>query len=153
DTERSIQALASVGLDPKLAIPARNYSQGMRQRLSLARAAVHDPQIILLDEPFSNVDPDSSARITQRLKNLARVGKTIVVVTHQPALLAGAADEFLTISAGRIVAREVNGTSASGQAISAGGATLRSASDSALALLNLLKDLRLEWSAKDAFNA
>src|SRR5438270_10289806 len=148
DAARCHEALASVGLDPKLMNPARNYSQGMRQRLSLARATVHDPQIILLDEPFSNVDPDSSAKITERLKSLARAGKTIVVVTHQPALLAGAADEFLTISGGRIVAREVNEAAQAAQ-ISAKRSGLRSATDSALVTLNLLKDLRLEWRAKD----
>jgi heme ABC exporter ATP-binding subunit CcmA len=153
DAGRCAAALAAVGLDPNLAIPARNYSQGMRQRLSLARATIHDPQIILLDEPFSNVDPDSSAKITERLKTLARGGKTIVVVTHQPALLAGAADEFLTISGGRIVARELNETSTSQPPTSAASPRLRSAGDATLAALNLLKDLRLEWRAKDAFNA
>ena len=98
-------AMSSVGLDPRLALPVRNYSQGMRQRLSLARATVNDPQILLLDEPFSNVDPDSSAQITRRLQKLAAEGKIVIVVTHQPALLAAVADEFLTISAGRIVNR------------------------------------------------
>ncbi len=105
DRQLCESALASVGLDPKLALSVRNYSQGMRQRLSLARATVHDPKILLLDEPFSNVDPDSSAQITRRLEKLAHEGKTIVVVTHQPALLAEAVDEFLTISGGRVTSR------------------------------------------------
>ena len=104
----SDSAMSSVGLDPRLAIPVRNYSQGMRQRLSLARAIVNDPQILLLDEPFSNVDPESSAQITRRLQKLAAEGKTVIVVTPQPALLATVADEFLTISAGRIVNRSTN---------------------------------------------
>jgi heme exporter protein B len=145
-------AMRSVGLDPKLSIPVRNYSQGMRQRLSLARAIVQDPTILLLDEPFSNVDPASSAQITQRLEKLAREGKTVIVVTHQPALLEGTADEFLTISAGRIVEKI-------DRQIGEKSLLTRAAPEPLvpgllhLSALNLMKDLRLEWRAKDAFNA
>ena len=153
DVARCEAVMNSVGLDPKLAIPARNYSQGMRQRLSLARATVHDPKIILLDEPFSNVDPDSSAQITERLKRLAEQGKTVVVVTHQSALLAGAADEFLTVSAGRMVFRQANESSRAERELFATAGLPPPAGHFAIAAFNLVKDLRLEWRAKDAFNA
>jgi ABC-type multidrug transport system ATPase subunit len=53
---RCQEVIRSVGLDPELARPVGQYSQGMRQRMSLARAVLNDPKILLLDEPFSNVD-------------------------------------------------------------------------------------------------
>ena len=94
--------LAAVGLDPALQKPAREYSQGMRQRLSLARSVIHDPEIILLDEPFSNTDAVSCAHIADLLGHWRDAGKTIIVVTHQPALLDRIADERLLLSLGRV---------------------------------------------------
>jgi heme ABC exporter ATP-binding subunit CcmA len=98
-------ALERVGLDPKLARRAGQYSQGMRQRLSLARAMFHSPRLIMLDEPFSNVDPDSAAQIAKLLAELRTSGATILLITHQLGLLANLADEFLFLSAGRLVSR------------------------------------------------
>ena len=67
--------------------PVSQYSQGMRQRLSLARAVLHDPAILLLDEPFSNVDLHSARDMVVLLASLRDSGKTIFVVTHQAGLL------------------------------------------------------------------
>jgi len=78
DTERSTEALVSVGLDPSWRFRRAITRRGCASAFLWPAPTVHDPQIILLDEPFSNVDPDSSAQITERLKNLARAGKTIV---------------------------------------------------------------------------
>lgn len=103
--ERSEQAIRSVGLDPELARPVGQYSQGMRQRLSLARAILHDPRILLLDEPFSNVDAHSAREIAQQLKKMRDAGRTIFLVTHQAALLDGVGDEFVWMRAGQIVQR------------------------------------------------
>jgi ABC-type multidrug transport system ATPase subunit len=102
---RCQHVIRSVGLDPELARPVGNYSQGMRQRMSLARAILHDPKILLLDEPFSNVDVHSAREMSALLKNMRDAGKTIFVVTHQPALLEGVADEFVWMQAGQIVDR------------------------------------------------
>jgi ABC-type multidrug transport system ATPase subunit len=77
----------------------------MRQRMSLARALLHDPGILLLDEPFSNVDVHSAREMVGLLKHMRDAGKTIFVVTHQAALLEGAADEFVWMQAGQIVNR------------------------------------------------
>ena len=99
-------AISSVGLDPVLARRVGDYSQGMRQRLSLARALLHNPDLLLLDEPFSNVDAVSAAAMAARLGRLRDAGKTIFVVTHQPAHLEAVADESLLISAGEIAARQ-----------------------------------------------
>jgi ABC-type multidrug transport system ATPase subunit len=102
---RCQQAIRSVGLDPDLSRPVGKYSQGMRQRMSLARAILHDPKILLLDEPFSNVDVHSAQEMVGLLKQMRDAGKTIFVVTHQAALLEGAADEFIWMQAGQIVDR------------------------------------------------
>jgi ABC-type multidrug transport system ATPase subunit len=99
--------LTTVDLDPALPKLAREYSQGMRQRLSLARAVVHDPEIVLLDEPFSNVDAESVSHIVRVLSQWRDAGKTIILVTHQPAVLNRTADEFLTMSQG-VVAQQRN---------------------------------------------
>jgi ABC-type multidrug transport system ATPase subunit len=95
-----------VGLDPELSRRIGQYSQGMRQRLSLARAVLHDPELILLDEPFSNVDVHSAREMAAVLGRVRDKGKTIFVVTHQAALMEGVADEFVHMAAGQIVARE-----------------------------------------------
>jgi ABC-type multidrug transport system ATPase subunit len=99
------QAIRSVGLDPALARRVGQYSQGMRQRLSLARAVVHDPKILFLDEPFSNVDVVSAREMVNVLAKMRDAGKTIFIVTHQASLLEGAADEFVSMAAGQINAR------------------------------------------------
>ena len=102
---RCQQVIRSVGLDPELSRPVGKYSQGMRQRMSLARAILHDPQILLLDEPFSNVDVHSAREMVGLLKDMRDAGKTIFVVTHQASLLEGVADEFVWMRAGLIVDR------------------------------------------------
>jgi len=102
----SRRAMQMVGLDPELSRRIGQYSQGMRQRLSLARAVLHDPELILLDEPFSNVDARSAREMAAVLGHVRDQGKTIFVVTHQAALMAGIADEFVHMAAGQIVARD-----------------------------------------------
>jgi ABC-type multidrug transport system ATPase subunit len=99
------EVIRAVGLDPDLVRPVGQYSQGMRQRLSLARALLNDPKILLLDEPFSNVDLRSARDMVRLLAGLRDQGKTIILVTHQASLLEGAADEFIWMAAGKIVAR------------------------------------------------
>jgi len=97
--------MAAVGLDPALARPVAQYSQGMRQRLSLARALLNDPKLLLLDEPFSNVDLSSAKTMVNLLARMRDAGKTIFVVTHQASLLEGVADEFVWMEAGQITHR------------------------------------------------
>ena len=99
-------AMRQVGLDPELERRVGQYSQGMRQRLSLARAVVHNPELMLLDEPFSNVDVHSARDMATVLGRVRDQGKTIFVVTHQAPLMEPVADEFVHMAAGQIVARE-----------------------------------------------
>jgi ABC-type multidrug transport system ATPase subunit len=105
DMGRCREVIAEVKLDPDLARPVGQYSQGMRQRMSLARALLNDPRLLLLDEPFSNVDSRSAKEMTERLAQLRDRGKTILVVTHQPGLLESVADEFVWMDQGKIVDR------------------------------------------------
>jgi ABC-type multidrug transport system ATPase subunit len=102
---RCEEAIRAVGLDPGLTRGVGQYSQGMRQRMSLARAILHDPRVLLLDEPFSNVDVHSAREMVGLLKAMRDAGKTIFVVTHQALLLEGVADEFIWMQAGQIVNR------------------------------------------------
>jgi ABC-type multidrug transport system ATPase subunit len=106
DDEVSRKAMGMVGLDSDLARRVGQYSQGMRQRLSLARAVLHDPELMLLDEPFSNVDVRSARDMAAVLGRVRDQGKTIFVVTHQAQLMEGVADEFVHMAAGQIVSRE-----------------------------------------------
>ncbi|HEV2696827.1 MAG TPA: ABC transporter ATP-binding protein [Terriglobales bacterium] len=99
------EVIASVKLDPDLERPVGQYSQGMKQRMSLARALLNDPKLLLLDEPFSNVDSRSGKEMAALLGALRDRGKTIFVVTHQPALLESTADEFVWMEAGKILNR------------------------------------------------
>jgi ABC-type multidrug transport system ATPase subunit len=99
------EVIAKVRLDPDLKRPVGQYSQGMRQRLSLARALLNNPKLLLLDEPFSNVDFHSAREMVELLSELRKAGTTVFLVTHQPALVELVGDEFVWIQAGKVVNR------------------------------------------------
>jgi heme ABC exporter ATP-binding subunit CcmA len=101
------QALRMVGLDPQLARPVGQYSQGMRQRTSLARVLVPQPELLLLDEPFSNVDRTSAERMVGLLAELRSAGRTIVLTTHQRDLAEPMADVIWTMETGALQAAEI----------------------------------------------
>nr|MBA3915009.1 ABC transporter ATP-binding protein [Terriglobales bacterium] len=105
DKARCAEAIRAVNMEPNLPRPVGQYSQGMRQRMSLARALLNDPKILLLDEPFSNVDLRSARQMVGLLSAMRDAGKLVFVVTHQAALLEGSADEFVWMEAGLIVKR------------------------------------------------
>ncbi len=105
-------ALRAVGLDPTLARPLSQYSQGMRQRTSLARVLQADPELLLLDEPFSNLDVESAAHMVELLADfrtwpIAGGKRTILMTTHQARLAEPLADTTLTMRAGQVVATAV----------------------------------------------
>lgn len=97
-------ALTLVDLDPGLKRPISQYSQGMRQRAALARVLVAQPDLLLLDEPFSNIDAASARQILRVLQELRAQKKTILLTTHQPELARPIADVFCTMRQGQIVA-------------------------------------------------
>lgn len=102
-------ALRAVGLDPHLSRPVGQYSQGMRQRASLARVLQADPELLLLDEPFSNLDVSSATHMIELLADfrtwpVAGGGRrTILMTTHQAALAEPLADTKLIMRAGQVV--------------------------------------------------
>jgi len=116
-------ALRAVGLDPHLKRPVGQYSQGMRQRTSLARVIQSDPELLLLDEPFSNLDVDSAHAMVTLLADFrtwpiisgpaAGIGRrTVILTTHQSHLGAPIADRVLTMRAGKIVSDVSGGVEA-----------------------------------------
>ena len=100
------QMLQMVGLDARLDRPVGKFSQGMRQRAALARVLLAKPDLLLLDEPFSNVDAASSAQMLEVLDQLRVAGNTILLTTHQPELARSIADCFCTMHEGQIVNTE-----------------------------------------------
>ncbi|MEO6829270.1 MAG: ATP-binding cassette domain-containing protein, partial [Acidobacteriaceae bacterium] len=101
------EALETVGLDAKLDRPVGKFSQGMRQRAALARVLMPRPELLLLDEPFSNVDLASSAQMLRVLADLRAAGNTILLTTHQPELARPIADCFCTMRDGKFVGMEM----------------------------------------------
>jgi heme ABC exporter ATP-binding subunit CcmA len=95
-------ALASVGLDPENPSPVRAYSQGMRQRVSLARVLLPQPRLLLLDEPFSNMDAESARAMLDLLRAERARGCTIVLTTHQRELAEPIADTLLHLRGGAL---------------------------------------------------
>ncbi len=96
------EALLAVGLDPALTRPVGQFSQGMRQRTSLARVLLPQPQLLLLDEPFSNMDAASAGKMVALLGQLRAANRTVVLTTHQRSLAEPLADYFLTMDGGRV---------------------------------------------------
>jgi heme ABC exporter ATP-binding subunit CcmA len=99
------EALQLVGLDSALTRPVGHYSQGMRQRTSLARVLLSRPELLLLDEPFSNMDAASAQQMIALLK-AQRGTSTILLTTHQPELAREIADASVVMHAGQILSFE-----------------------------------------------
>jgi heme ABC exporter ATP-binding subunit CcmA len=100
------EALRQVGLDPDLPRTIGQYSQGMRQRTSLARVLLPVPELLLLDEPFSNMDVESVAQMVALLAGFRQGNRTIVITTHQREHAAPIADWVLALRAGRVASFE-----------------------------------------------
>lgn len=100
------EALTQVGLDPELSRKLGQYSQGMRQRTSLARALLPQPELLLLDEPFSNMDVESVSQMVHLLAGFRQHNRTIILTTHQRETAAPIADFILRLQAGRVASLE-----------------------------------------------
>src|SRR5580765_1036442 len=106
DVDRTVKvALERAGLDER-DDPAGRFSRGMRQRLALERALLHDPRLVLLDEPFTGLDDASTVALIARLKELRAAGAIVVLATHDLDLADGLVTRVAVVRSGRLVADE-----------------------------------------------
>jgi len=101
---RSLKLLGDFGLIADVQRRIGEYSKGMRQKLALARAMLHDPQVLLLDEPTSAMDPESSRLVRDSIRDLRSARRSIVICTHNLAEAEELADRIAIIRKGRIIA-------------------------------------------------
>lgn len=92
------------GLDELATKPIRGLSKGMRQRLCLGRAMIHDPSVLILDEPANGLDPRARIELREMIRQLAAEGKTILVSSHILTELAEMCDQVGIIERGRLLA-------------------------------------------------
>ena len=100
----AIQALEQVKLDYAMNRPMQNYSLGMRQRAKLAQAIAHEPELLILDEPFNGVDPVGRKDIKEFLLNWKSQGRSLILASHILHELEAINPSFLLISGGRLLA-------------------------------------------------
>jgi heme exporter protein A len=100
--ERADQLLDEAGLTLAADRSAGEFSRGMAQRLAIARSLVHDPDVVLLDEPFTGLDRRAADRFGDRIEAMRRDGRTLVLVTHDLRSAARFADRAIVLAAGRI---------------------------------------------------
>ena len=96
------EAIASACLSHRQDDRVASYSRGMQQRLAIERALLHLPDLILLDEPFTGLDRESSSKLEERLRRERGSGRTSVMATHDPDQALRAADRVLVLRDGRL---------------------------------------------------
>ena len=101
--KRCLALLEQVGLDERMDFYVDGLSRGMKQRLCLARALIHDPGLLILDEPTSGMDPRTRMEFKEMLKELCAEGKTILVSSHILSELSQMCTDIGIIDAGKIV--------------------------------------------------
>jgi heme exporter protein A len=101
--------LEAAGLSRAAHRRAGGFSRGMAQRLAIATGLIHEPEIVLLDEPFTGLDRSASNRLVERLTRIRERGCTLLLVSHDVPLAARWADEAIVLRRGRIAHRESGG--------------------------------------------
>lgn len=101
---RITEVLELVGLEKRRRDLVRTFSRGMQQRLAIGRAVLHDPEVILFDEPHTGLDQDASSMLDTVLQEVAARGRTVVMTSHDLARSADLATRFDVLSRGVIVA-------------------------------------------------
>lgn len=106
DVDRTVaSALERAGLEQR-DDPAGRFSRGMRQRLSLERALLHDPRLVLLDEPFTGLDDAATMALRTRLADLRAAGCIVLVATHDLETIDGIADRAVLLRDARLVSMD-----------------------------------------------
>ncbi len=101
---RITEVLEMVGLDNRRRDLVRTFSRGMQQRLAIGRAVLHDPDVMLFDEPYTGLDQDASSMLDEVLKTVAAKGRTVVMTSHDLARAEELATRFDILSRGVITA-------------------------------------------------
>jgi ABC-type multidrug transport system ATPase subunit len=96
-------ALRRAALDDRADDPVGSFSRGMRQRVALERALLHEPRVVLLDEPFTGLDDASAGALVGRLNELRQAGAILIVATHDLDLAEGLLDQAVFLRDGRVV--------------------------------------------------
>jgi len=96
--------LEMIGLSKRGKDLVRTYSRGMQQRLAIGRAVLHDPEVMLFDEPHTGLDQDACTMLDTVLKEVAARGRTVVMTSHDLVRVADMASRFDVLSRGKIVA-------------------------------------------------
>jgi heme exporter protein A len=102
--KRIAAVLEMVGLSARRNDLVRTFSRGMQQRLAIGRAVLHDPEVMLFDEPHTGLDQDACAMLDNVLREVAARGRTVVMTSHDLARAAELASRFDILSRGKIVA-------------------------------------------------
>ncbi|APZ93187.1 ABC transporter ATP-binding protein [Fuerstiella marisgermanici] len=102
--ERAEECMALVGMAADMARPIASYSRGMRQRTKLAQAIAHEPTLLILDEPFSGLDPIGRAEMTAVLREWIKMGNSLIIASHVLHEIEALTDSFLLICGGRLLA-------------------------------------------------
>jgi ABC-2 type transport system ATP-binding protein len=102
-TRRAQTVLDELGLADRFADRTDSLSGGMQQRLQLATALVHDPRVIILDEPFSGLDPVAVAELSESMRDRAREGRTVLFSSHQLDLVQDLCEGIVMVDHGRVV--------------------------------------------------
>ncbi len=105
--DRVAQAIKYVGLAARQRDPVRTFSRGMMQRLTIARATLHEPDVLLLDEPYTGLDQAASQLLDDLLRREVENGRTILMITHDLAHGLNLCDRTAILNRGKIVC-EVN---------------------------------------------
>ena len=108
--QRVDEMLTKIGLTPRAGQLAGQLSQGLRQRLSLARALVHDPAIVILDEPFAGLDAEGQAWLESWLSELRERGRAIIYSSHDEQQCRWIADRTLELRSGHLFPQEKEAT-------------------------------------------